>query len=73
VVHDASPIISSLVDVTLHTLDDMLRPAANWVLKLQDQMKSSLNLSYSYENIMKFQNEIVTLKIYKIVSALKTL
>jgi len=36
----------------------MLFPAANWVLELQDQMKSSLNLSYNYGDIMKFQNEI---------------
>ena len=43
-------VISSLVDATLHTLDDVLLPAV--------QMKSSLNLSYSYEDIMKFQNEI---------------
>jgi len=67
----------------LHTLDDMLLPAANWILELQDiqdQMKSSLNLSYSYKDIMKFQNEIARpfyclLKeniLYKIVLALVT-
>jgi len=54
-------VISSLFDATLHTLDDVLLPAANWVLELQhiqDQMKSSLSLSYRYKDIMKFQNEI---------------
>jgi len=37
-------VISSLVDAMLHTLDDVLLPAANWVLELQDiqdQMKNS--------------------------------
>ena len=29
-------IISSLVDATLHTLDDVLQPAANRILKLQE-------------------------------------
>jgi len=75
-------VISSLVDAMLHTsLDDVLLPAANWVLELQDiqdQMKSSLNLSYSYEGIIKFQNLnsltiLLSVKIYKIVLALKTL
>jgi len=45
-------------------LPHVLLPAANWVLELQDiqdQMKSSLNLSYSYEDIMKFQSEIARL------------
>ena len=35
-------IMSSLVDSTLHTLDDALLPAANWVLELLD-FKESLN------------------------------
>jgi len=66
----------------LHTLNDALLPAANWILELQDikdQMKSSLNLSYSYKDIMKFRNEIARpfyclLKdiLYKIVLALET-
>ena len=42
-----------------------------------DQMKSSLNLSYSYEDIMKFQNRpfyfLFKKKIHKIISALKIL
>ena len=29
-------IISSLVEATLHTIDDALTPAANWVLALRD-------------------------------------
>ena len=29
-------IISSLVDATLHTLDDVLQPEAKWVLDLQE-------------------------------------
>ena len=28
-------IISSLVDATLHTLNDVIQPAANWLLELQ--------------------------------------
>ena len=30
-------VISSLVDATLHTLDDTVLPSANWVLKLLDK------------------------------------
>ena len=51
-------VISSLVDAMLHTLDDVLLPAEYWVLELkdiQDQMKSSLNLSNSYEGIISFR------------------
>ena len=33
-------IISSLVDSTLHSLDDSLLPAANWVVKLLDVCRS---------------------------------
>jgi len=51
-------VISSLVDTTLHTLDDTLLPAANWVLELQDIHEKFTKPSYSYEDIMKFQNEI---------------
>lgn len=55
-------VISSLVDAILHTLDDVLLPAANWVLELQDvndEMKNSLGLIYSYDDVVKFQNETV--------------
>ena len=31
-------IVSSLVDATLHTLDDSMLAAANWVLELLDKM-----------------------------------
>jgi hypothetical protein len=31
-------LISSLVESTLHTLDDAVLPAANWVLELHDQV-----------------------------------
>jgi len=34
-------IVSSLVEATLHSIDDALIPAANWVLALQDMEKSS--------------------------------
>ena len=30
-------VISSLVDATLHTLDDTVLPSANWVLELLDE------------------------------------
>ena len=33
-------IISSLVEATLHTIDDALTPAANWVLALRDMEES---------------------------------
>jgi len=33
-------VISSLVEATLHSIDDALTPAANWVLALQDMEKS---------------------------------
>ena len=33
-------VISSLVTATLHTLDDALSPAANWVLELKDEWRT---------------------------------
>ena len=38
-------IISSFVEVTLHTIDDALTLAANWVLALQD-MEESLDKTF---------------------------
>ena len=35
-------LISSLVESTLHTLDDAVLPAANWVLELHDQVDDDL-------------------------------
>ena len=54
-------IISSLVDATLHTLDDALLPAANWVLELLD-IKESLeevaDIKITMPDIESFQKTV---------------
>jgi hypothetical protein len=55
-------IISSLVDATLHTLDDVIQPAANWLLELQEvmeEMESTLGIKFTTEDITEFQSRVV--------------
>ena len=50
-------IISSLVEATLHTLDDVIQPAANWILELQevvDEMESTIGIKFTTEDITDF-------------------
>ena len=49
--------ISCLVDSVLHSLDDDLTPAANWVLELldsEDDIKQATGESISIEKIQAF-------------------
>jgi hypothetical protein len=53
--------ISSLVDATLHTLDDAALPAANWVLELQDQvgdLQEATGVSIDRDQIRSFQETV---------------
>ena len=54
-------IISSLVDATLHTLEDVLLPAANWVLDLLDvkeEMGTTVGINFNSEDIASFQRRV---------------
>ena len=54
-------VISSIVDATLHTLDDALLPAANWVLELQDvknEMEISEGIKFNCADITNFQSKV---------------
>ena len=54
-------IISSLVDATLHTLEDVLLPAANWVLDLLDvkeEMSTIVGINFNSEDITSFQRRV---------------
>ena len=54
-------IISSLVDATLHTLEDVLVPAANWVLHLLDmeeEMGATVGINFNSEDIASFQRRV---------------
>ena len=51
-------IIPSLVDATVHTLEDVIQPAANWILELQeviDEMESTIGIKLITEGITDFQ------------------
>ena len=45
-------IISSLVDATLHTLEDVLQPAAKWVLDLQE-VKEEMDITVGINNLKR--------------------
>ena len=54
-------IISSLVDATLHTLDDVIQPAANWLselLEVMDEMESTIGIKFTTEDITAFQSRV---------------
>ena len=54
-------VIACMVDTTLHTLDDAIQPAANWVLKLLDKPNSfkELGIILTSEDIADFLDRTV--------------
>ena len=53
--------ISSLVNATLHTLDDSLLPSANWVLELLDdreQLEEATGVIVTLVDITTFQEQV---------------
>ena len=55
------PIISSLVDATLHTLEDVLQPAAKWVLDLQEvkeEMNITVGINFNSDDVASFQSRV---------------
>ena len=54
-------IISSLVDATLHTLEDVLQPAAKWVLDLQEvkeEMDITVGINFNSVDVASIQSRI---------------
>ena len=56
-------IVSSLVDATLHTLDDSMLDAANWVLELldhwqMDDLMEATGIKITMDNISNFQERV---------------
>ena len=54
-------IISSLVDAALHTLDDVLLPAANWMLALYDakgEIETTIGIKFSCADVAAFQSRV---------------
>ena len=54
------PVISSLVDATLHTLDDTVLPSANWVLELLDKrehLEEAAGIKVTLADIITFQEQ----------------
>ena len=54
-------IIYSLVEVTLHTIDDALTTAADWVLALQDMEESldkNISIKVTIDDIKSFQHNV---------------
>ena len=52
-------VISGIVDATLHTLEDAVLPAANWVLQLQDikdEIETTIGIKFNYLVIKNFQS-----------------
>ena len=54
-------IVSSLVDATLHTLEDAVTPAANWVLELLEEcanLETATGTEISHTDITTFQETV---------------
>ena len=54
-------IISSLVDATLHTLEDVLQPAAKWVLDMQEfkeEMDITVGINFNSDDVASFQSRV---------------
>ena len=52
-------ITSSLVNATLHTLEDVLQPAAKWVLDLQEvkeEMDITVGINFNSDDVASFQS-----------------
>ena len=53
--------VSGLVDATLHTLDDAVLPAANWVLELLEEcanLESATGIKITQADIKTFQEKV---------------
>ena len=53
-------VISSLVDATLHTLDDTVLPSANWVMALLDKrehLEEAAGIKVTLADIITFQEQ----------------
>ena len=54
-------VISSIVDATLHTLDDTVLPSANWVLELLDKREhleeEAVGIKVTLADIITFQEQ----------------
>ena len=51
-------LVSSLVDATLNSLDDVILPSANWVLQLQDtseELKAATGIEVNHLDICSVQ------------------
>ena len=58
-------IISSLVHATLHSIDEALFPAANWVLELMDareEIERATGVKVTSANIASFQERVAKLR-----------
>ena len=54
-------IISSLVDATLHTLEDVLQPAAKWMLDLQEvkeEMAITVGINFNSDDVASFRSRV---------------
>ena len=54
-------ISSSLVDATLHTLEDVLQPAAKWLLDLQkakEEMDITVGINFNSDDVASFQSRV---------------
>ena len=54
-------VISGIVDATLHTPEDAVLPAANWVLQLQDikdEIETTIGIKFNYLGIKNFQSRV---------------
>ena len=54
-------ISSSLVDATLHTLEDVLQPVAKWVLDLQEvkeEMDITVGIKFTSDDVASFQSRV---------------
>ena len=54
-------IISSLVDANLHTLEDVLQPAAKWVLDLKEvkeEMDITVGINFNSDDVVSFQSRV---------------
>ena len=57
-------LISRLVDATLNSLDDAIRPSANWGFQLQDareELKAATGIEVTHLNICSLQEEWASL------------
>ncbi len=54
-------LVSSLVVATVHTMDDVLHPAANWVLDLQEvkeEMNNEAGINFNIGDVQSFQSHV---------------